>query len=288
MEHIRQYINFLSERNLSLATIKVYNDNLIEFWKFLGKSKFSIRAEKVKREQVRSFLFSLLTEKNNQPITRRLKQTTLRGFFGYLENENLIKENPTKNIPILKVQTKEPTYITDLEIRKILKEIKKEKGKYEKRNEIIVLLLAETGIRLSELTNLNVGDINTEEKTIRVIRKGNIEQTLPLNSNLNGILKDYIKNKKADEALLISSYKKRITNRRVGLLFQDYIKKAGIEKKVSVHSMRHGFCVRLLEKGVDIKTIQVLCNHKNIETTSRYLHIAKNRLRKEVGKIRIN
>jgi|GEM_PF-1537413 len=285
MEHIRQYINFLSERNLSANTIKVYSDNLIEFWKFLGRSKFSIRA--VKREQVRSFLFSL-SEKNNQPITRRLKQTTLRGFFEYLENENLIKENPTRNIPILKVQTKEPTYITDWEIRKILKEIKKEKNKYAKRNEIMVLLLAETGIRLSELTNLNVGDINTKEKTIRVIRKGNIEQTLPINSNLDGMLRDFIKNKKADEALLISSYKKRITNRRVGLLFQDYIKKAEIEKKVSVHSMRHGFCVRLLEKGVDIKTIQVLCNHKNIETTGRYLHIAKNRLRKEVGKIRIN
>ncbi|MCX6762175.1 MAG: tyrosine-type recombinase/integrase [Candidatus Moranbacteria bacterium] len=188
-----------------------------------------------------------------------------------------------------RVEINEPEYLQEREIRKLLREIKKDKTRFTKRNELIIRILVETGIRLNELTSLDVGHINIKERIIRVRRKGNIEQTLPINPKLNSLLGRFIKGKKPDEPFLISSFGKRITNRRVSILVQGFIQKAGIKKSgISVHSLRHSFCVRLLEKGVNIKVIQILAGHRNISATERYLHVAKSQLRKEVRKIELN
>lgn len=275
MGHISQFIDYLKERNLSPNTIKVYNDNLIEFWKFLGKRKFSIRA--VKREQVRSFLFSL-SEKNNQPITRRAKLTTIRSFFRYLEDEDLIKKNPTKNLPLPKVEIKEPMFLQESEIRKLLQAVKK-----DKRAEVAIRILVETGIRLSELTNISIGDIDTAGKTIKIKRKGNIEQIVPINSGISKLIKSFVKNKSVDMPLIANRMGERMTQRRVAIMIQDYLKKAKVNRAgISVHSFRHSFCVRMLENKVNLKTIQLLCGHKSISTTERYLHIANPELRQSI------
>ena len=286
MQHLQDYVSFLKvEKGLSQSTISVYENNLLEFRDFLGRSKFSIR--NVKRESVKSFLFSLAEK--NKPITRRLKQTTLRNYFGYLEGEDLIVKNPTKNLPMPKVETKEPKYLTEKEIKKLLQTVKQDKSRFGKRNEIIIRILCETGIRLSELTGLSIGDINTKEKTIRVTRKGNTEQTLPINNGLNNQLKKFTRVREREESLLISSYGKRITNRRVAMMLQKYLTETELAKPgISIHSLRHSFCVRLLEKGVNLKIIQVLAGHKNLSMTERYLHIAKSQLRKEVRKIELD
>jgi site-specific recombinase XerD len=287
MQYIQNYISFLKvEKGLSQSTISVYENNLREFRDFLGRSKFSIRA-KIKRKEIKAFLSSLAEK--NKPITRRLKQTSLRNYFSYLEGEDLISNNPTKNLPMPRVESLEPKYITEKEIRKLLKIIKRDKSRFGKRNEIIIRILCETGIRLSELTGLDIGHIDANEKTIRVRRKGNSEQTLPLNNGLNNHLKKFTRGKEADEPLLISSYGKRITNRRVAMMFQKYLAETGLAKPgISIHSLRHSFCVRLLEKGVNLKVIQILAGHKNLSMTERYLHIAKSQLRKEVRKIELN
>jgi site-specific recombinase XerD len=276
MEYISQFVSYLKERNLSPNTIKVYNDNLIEFWKFLGKSKFSIR--KVKREQVRGFLFSL-SEKNNQPITRRAKLTTIRSFFRYLEDEDMIKNNPTKNLPLPKVVIKEPMFLSEFEIRKLLQVVKK-----DKRAEVAIRILIETGFRLSELTNISVCDIDMQGKTIKIRRKGNMEQIVPINSGLNKIIKSFVKNKEVSAPLIANRNGGRMTQRRVAIMVQDYLKKAKVDRAgISVHSFRHSFCVRMLENKVNLKTIQLLCGHRSISTTERYLHISNPELRKGVA-----
>lgn len=270
-EYISQFVKYLEERNLSPNTIKVYNDNLIEFWKFIGK-RSSIR--NVKREEIKTFLFSL-SEKNNQPITRRAKLTTIRSFFRYLEDEDVIKKNPTKNLPLPRVVIKEPIFPNEAEIKRLLKAVKN-----DKRAEIAIRILVENGIRLSELTNLSVGDIDTDGKTIRIRRKGNREQILPINSGLNKLVKSFIKNKNADMPIVANRMGGRMTQRRVAIMVQDYLKKAKVDRAgISVHSFRHSFCVRMLENKVNLKTIQLLCGHRSISTTERYLHIANPELR---------
>ena len=275
MEYISQFISYLQERNLSPNTVKVYSDNLIEFWKFLGKRKFSIRA--VKREQVRSFLFSL-SEKNNQPITKRAKLTTIRSFFKYLEDEDVIKNNPTKNLPLPKVMIKEPAFLSEAEIKKLLQIVKK-----DKRAEIAIRILTETGFRLSELTGISIGDIDTNAKTIKIKRKGNVEQIVPINSGLAKLIKSFVKNKEVSAPLIANRVGERMTQRRVAIMIQDYLNKAKVNRDgISAHSFRHSFCVRMLENKVNLKTIQLLCGHKNISTTERYLHIANPELRQSI------
>jgi len=274
MEHISQFISYLEERNLSPNTIKVYNDNLIEFWKFLGKSN-SIGA--TKRSQIRGFLFAL-AEKNNQPITRRAKLTTIRTFFRYLEDEDVIKNNPTKNLPLPKVEIKEPVFPSEVEIRKLLQAVKK-----DKRAEVAVRTLTETGFRLSELTNISIGDIDTRGKTIKIRRKGNVEQIVPINSGLNKLIKSFVKNKDVSAPLIANRMGGRMTQRRIAIMVQDCLKKAKVNRAgISVHSFRHSFCVRMLQNKVNLKIIQLLCGHKSISTTERYLHISNPELREGV------
>lgn len=284
-KNIKQYLDYLRiEKVLSGRTIEIYTRDLSEFVKFIKKSSFN----KLARTHIREFL-CFLAKKNNQPITRRRKLTSLKNFFQFLESENLIKNNPVKNIAMPKVKEKEPSYLTEVELRKLMEIIKKDKSRHQKRNELIVTIFIETGIRISELVNLDVGDIDAKSKTIIVKRKGGQKQSIPINAKLARKIKQASREKEMDEPLFFSSFKKRITQRRVGMLIQKYLKSAGITKpNISVHSIRHSFCSRLLEKGVNLKTIQILAGHKNISTTERYLHIDKSRLRKEVRLAEIN
>lgn len=280
MRNVSGYLEYLEiEKGLSINTISVYTRDLEEFGSYLGKSN---SIGNIARIHIRGFL-AFLIKKGNQPITRRRKLTTLRNYFLYLENENLIKYNPTRNLVMPKVKIKEPTYLSGGEIGKLMTAVRKEKSKFRKRDELIVRILAETGIRLSELSCLDVGDVDVKNKTIKVRRKGNVEQSIPVNLKLNSMLRSFVNGKDSSEPLITSNFKRRMTNRRIGLLVQRYLRIAKIEKSgISCHSLRHGFCTRLLEKGVDIRSIQVLAGHRNISTTERYLHIAKSRLRKEV------
>ncbi|MDD3607177.1 MAG: tyrosine-type recombinase/integrase [Candidatus Moranbacteria bacterium] len=282
--HIKQYLEYLKvEKGLREKSIEVYQRDLLEFSHFTKSSAVN----KLTRGSIRSFLV-FLSGKNNQPITRRRKLTSLKNYFAFLENENLIKKSPVKNIAMPKVKDKEPSYLTEKELRTLISFIKKDKSKYQKRNELMVRILIETGIRISELVNLCVGDIDVAGRTITVLRKGGQKQSLPINSELAKQIQSITKNRPINEPVFVSSFKKRITQRRIGMLAQKYFKLAGITKpNVTVHSIRHSFCSRLLEKGVNLKTIQILAGHKNISTTERYLHIAKSRLRKEVRLARI-
>jgi len=276
MRRIKEFETYLKvDRELSQNSRSAYLRDINEFREF-AKTKTE---EEITRARIREFL-SFLDEKHNEPITRRRKLTSLRMFFKFLEDEKYIEESPVKGLPSPRVELKEPSYLTEEETKRLIQAVDNQGNA---RDKIIIRILVETGIRLGELANLNTGDINIECKTIKVHRKGNKQQTIPINAKLCSLLGSFIKNKEPNEPLIMSSFKKRMTNRRLGLLVKDYLKRAGIAKNVSCHSIRHAFCTRLLEKGADLKTIQTLAGHASIEATSRYLHIALPKLRKEVA-----
>lgn len=274
MRYINEFATYLKvDKELSPHSSTAYIRDLNEFQEF---SKVTTEG-KITRTHIREFL-SFLSDKN-QPITRRRKLTSIRMFFKFLEDERLIKDNPTKGLPSPKVESKEPSFLTENETKNLLRVVEKYKSE---RDEMIIRILVETGIRLDELAKLNIGDLDTKNKTIKVHRKGNKEQTIPINTKLNMLIKNFTKDRKPTEPLIVSSFKRRMTNRRLGMLVKNYLKLSGISKNVSCHSLRHSFCTRMLEKGADIKTIQILAGHVTIATTEKYLHIANPKLRKEV------
>ncbi|MFA5777678.1 MAG: tyrosine-type recombinase/integrase [Parcubacteria group bacterium] len=274
MRYINEFATYLKvDKELSPHSSTAYIRDLNEFQEF---SKVTTEG-KITRTHIREFL-SFISDKN-QPITRRRKLTSIRMFFKFLEDEKLIKENPTKGLPSPKVEIKEPSWLTENETKKLVQAVEKSGSL---RDEVIIRILVETGMRLNELANLNIGDLDTKNKTIKIHRKGNKEQTIPINIKLNLLINKFIKNIDSDKPLITSSFGRRMTNRRIGLLVKSYLKRAGIQKNVSCHSLRHSFCTRMLEKGADIKTIQILAGHVTIATTEKYLHIANPKLRKEV------
>ncbi|MDD3607292.1 MAG: tyrosine-type recombinase/integrase [Candidatus Moranbacteria bacterium] len=273
MRYINEFATHLKvEKEISPNSYSAYMRDLSEFEEFTQVTNES----KITRNHIRGFL-SFLDEKANLPITRRRKLTSLRMYFQFLENEKLIKENPTIGIPNPKVEIKEPEYLTEKEIKTLMAIIKKG------RDEVIMRTLVETGVRLSELAQLDIKDIDIKRKTIKLKRKGNREQTIPINLNLTALLKTFIKKRKSTEPLIMSRFGKRMSKRRLRILVKKYFQKADIQKDhISVHSLRHSFCVRLLEKDVDLRTIQILAGHASITSTERYLHVSSERLRKEV------
>jgi site-specific recombinase XerD len=281
MKHIKEFETYLKvDKELASHTCSAYMRDLKEFGEFSRVNS----EEKIDRSHVRGFL-SFLSEKMNQPITRRRKLTSVRMFFRFLEDEKYIKDNPTKGLPSPRVEDKEPSFLTEGEIKKLMMTVEKSGSE---RDMAIIRILVETGIRLNELAKLNVSDLDTDNKTIKVKRKGNKEQTIPINIKLNVLLRSFIKERQPIEPLIVSSFKKRMSNRRLGMLVKGYLQMSGISRNVSCHSIRHSFCTRMLEKGADLKTIQILAGHSTISTTEKYLHIANPRLRKEVVLAQIN
>jgi integrase/recombinase XerD len=283
-KHIQAYISYLRiEKGLCEHTVTIYHRDILEFGEYI--KPLSIR--KVTRSHIRDYLF-FLTEKENKAITRRRKLTALRNFFLFLKNESLIPSNPAESILMPKVHSKEPTCLSEKELRLFLKSITDDISRFHTRNELMARMFIETGIRLSELVHLSVGDIDTDKLNMRVNRKGGREQSIPLNKSLAQRIKTFVFKKARDAPLFTSSYGRRITQRRVGILMKIYFQKAGLEKdNLSCHNLRHSYCSRLLEKGVNIRAIQILAGHKNIATTEMYLHIAENRLRKDAERARI-
>jgi site-specific recombinase XerD len=274
MRHLNEFATYLKvDKELSKNSYSAYLRDLNEFQEF---SKVTTEG-KISRTHIREFL-SFLSDKN-EPITRRRKLTSIRMFFKFLEDEKLIKDNPTKGLPSPKVESKEPSWLTEDEVKRLMQAVEKSESQ---RDEIIIRILVETGMRLNELANLNISDLDTKNKTIKIHRKGNRQQTIPINVKLNKLIGKFIKNKESVEPLIVSSFKRRMTNRRLGILVKYYLNQAGLQKNVSCHSLRHSFCTRMLEKGADLKTIQILAGHVTIATTEKYLHIANPKLRKEV------
>jgi len=278
MRHIKEFTTYLKvEKEISPNSYSAYMRDLSEFEDYA-----KVAENKITRNHIRGFL-SFLNENANQPITRRRKLTSLRMYFQFLENEKIIKDNPTKGIPSPKVESKEPNYLTEKEIKKLMSVVG------NGRDEVIMKTLVETGMRLSELHQLNVQDVNIKERAVRLKRKGNKEQTIPINDNLTALLKTFIKNRQSTEPLILSKFGKRMSKRRLRILVKNYFRKANINKShISVHSLRHSFCVRLLEKDVDLRTIQILAGHSSITSTERYLHVSNERLRKEVVLAEVN
>lgn len=279
MEYLDSYITYLKiDKNLREKTVEAYERDIKEFQESLGRIN-SIGS--VKRTHISEF-FCYLNSKNNSPITRRRKLTSLRNYFAFLKDEELIETNPAESVSMPRASQKEHSCLTEKEIRRILQEVKRDKTRFRERNYLMMKVLIETGIRINELTSMGIQDADVENMLLKIKRKGGDRQEIPINKELNLLLSKHVKARESKEPLFVSSYGKAITNRRVGLMFQKYVKKAGIKKhRVSAHTARHSFCSRLLDKGVNLKSIQILAGHKSISTTERYLHIAKKKLRQE-------
>lgn len=294
-KELSEYLAYIStERGFSGATVKAYSYDLSKFgafiedelgqgWEWQDLDQYTIKA-------FLQFLANSGYRNSNSSVSRGRKLAVIKSFLKYLAESGKIKNNPAQNIKMPKVNHKEPSYLTEQEYKRLLRIVKKNATKYFKyRDTAIITLLVGLGLRLKELVSLDIGDINFDDGTIKVKRKGNGERILPAGDQILIEIKRYLRTRNETDStqpLFISKRNQRISNASVWYLVKKYLKQARIEKdKLSPHTLRHTFATTLLKQGENLLTIKELLSHRNIRTTERYLHISNKDLKMAVGKI---
>jgi site-specific recombinase XerD len=217
------------------------------------------------------------------------KISTVRSFFKFLSREDIVDINPTINLITPKITKKLPSFLYLEEINKLI-ETPPWNTIFGIRDRAILELLYGTGMRVGELVNLNITDIDLYEKTVRVFGKGSKERILPLGNPSIKAVKKYLSvrdifrkkislDKNGQNALLLNRFGERLSARSIRRLIIKYMKIAGLNRKISPHVLRHSFATHLLGGGADLRSVQELLGHESLSTTQIYTHITKERLK---------
>lgn len=222
----------------------------------------------------------------NTNTTRSRKVASLRSFFHYLYSiVNLIERNPAEALEFPKKETRHPTYLTLIEAQHLLDVVLENKNEeYRKRDYAIIVLFLNCGLRLSELSSIDINKIKDND-TLSIIGKGNKERTIFINEACVEAIEDYLnirpENPKDADALFISKQKNRMSNRAIQHMVDKYLKKAGFDlSRYSTHTLRHTAATLMYKHGnVDIRALQEILGHESVATTQIYTHIDNDRLR---------
>lgn len=294
--------------NKSPNTIKEYNYDLNNFLKFIlvhfkmtdkkDYKEVEIRnmdiktIEKIKLDDIHSYLFFLNNNYNSKAATRARKVSSIRIFFNYLSNKaGLIEKNPAQNLESPKLDKRIPKYLSLDDSKKLLEAATNIEDRNKERDYAIITLFLNCGMRLSELVGINFKDINFSDCKLNVIGKGNKERTIYLNKACMNAINTYIAIRPRDavksdsrDALFLSERKERISNRTVQYIVKQELLRAGLDtRKYSVHKLRHTAATLMYQYGnVDIRALQELLGHESISTTEIYTHVDNSQVRNAV------
>lgn len=278
---IQKYVEYLQvERYYSKNTIESYQRDLIQFSDYYQK-KFN----RISQKDAQKYLLYL--NSNYSENTVRRKFSSVKNCFKYLNGEGLINEYVFTNIKLRKKKVSIPKVMDQKIVNKLLNNIKV-KDRYTARDKVMFEILYASGIRISELINIKLSDINLNENLIKVIGKGTKERYVPINDTTNKYISLYLeeyrmKFARRSEYLLVNQHGKQITRQGCNKIIQKYGKIIGIDN-LTPHVFRHSIATHLLNNGVDLKVVQEILGHADISTTQIYTHTAKAKLNQEYQK----
>jgi len=268
-----KFITYLSsEKRFSEHTIKSYTTDLKQFTSFLS-SEFQIIDEinEISFQIIRTWIASLL-EKGINPRSVNRKISTLKTYFKFLIRDGEIIENPMMKVVAPKSKKRLPLFIEEDQIASLLNEVQFGIGFVGQRNKLIIELFYVTGIRLSELINIKISDVDFNNQSIKVLGKRNKERIIPLSSNVVNDLNNFIKNNQQNKYLFTNLDGKKLYTKLVYRLVNKYIGKISSLNKKSPHVLRHTFATHMLNNGADINAIKELLGHANLSATQVYTH----------------
>ncbi len=279
---LSKYIAELSgARRASGNTIAAYERDLRQFFNFLEGQKVEKIAD-VGERKIRAYLIAL-NEKNLSIASVSRKLSALRNFFDFLMRSGEIAKNPLKNISLPKRKKHLPTTLSFEAFEKILKLIEKSNDSYKEETLLILELLYGEAMRVSELCDLNVGNVDFDKKIIKVYGKGSKTRYIPLNSKVEARLKKYIdKRGKPDfnAPLILTKKGNRIYPKMVQRITKKFLGMVTDIKKKSPHVLRHSAATHLLDNGADLLAVKEILGHENLSTTQIYTHVSVEHLKK--------
>jgi integrase/recombinase XerD len=270
------------ERGLSANTIGAYRADLMTLWR--GLSERNIAIEEAQKADLLDFI-ARRVKSGAKPRSTARQLSSYRRFFRYIMREGLRDTDPTADIDMPRIGRSLPKSLTEDEVDALLQAPQTDESLGHRDRAMLELLYA-TGLRVSELISLKQSQVNFNQGVLRIIGKGDRERLIPLGDEAQRWLKNFIDGPRMEillerqtDYLFPTRRGDRMTRQAFWHIIKRYAQKAGIEKKLSPHSLRHAFATHLLNRGADLRVVQLLLGHSDLSTTQIYTHVARERLK---------
>ena len=290
-EAVENYANYLRfEKNASENTIEAYVSDLQKLQDFAEQNLMNITPITISYEHLQEFLYQV-SKNNYSERTQARWISSIKGFFSFLLEDELREDNPSALLETPKLGLYLPDTLSLEEIEKLISATE-ENTDLAKRNRCMIEVLYGCGLRVSELTELQISNINFKENYLKIQGKGDKVRFVPLADYTADFIKNYINNirskqkinPKHSDILFLNSRGAQISRQMVFLIIKEIVRKAGIQKNISPHTFRHSFATHLLQNGADLRFIQEMLGHSSITTTEIYTHLNTEELHETILK----
>lgn len=275
---VKRFLEYLKEeRNYSFQTIRAYENDLAQFKEYLLDRENISNFLNVNYEHVRNFLGYLLKYGYDKRSVGR-KLSAIKSFYKFLKTLKVSEKNPASDIKSPQFDKKLPGFLTEREIKEVLER------EISYRDKAILELFYASGLRVSELVNLKISDIDFQNQILKVKGKGEKERIVPFGSYALAAIKEYLEKRKDNSPyLFVSRFNKKLSNRQIQKIVKKYLSKIKNPQATNPHALRHTFATHLLDRGADLRVVQELLGHSSLQTTQIYTHLTIGQL-KEIYK----
>lgn len=282
MDELEDFVTYLLiDRKYSKNTIQSYHDNLKIFLDFIKKNNLNYK--NINRDNIKDYI-KYLKDRNEDERSIAHHISVLRGYYKFLMIEKVVNNDPLEYIELPKLPKRLPTVLTIDEVNTLL-DIELN-DQYDYRNKAMLELMYATGLRVSELINLKLEDVDLDNEIVRTMGKGSKERIVPFGEYASNALKKYINDyrdnffkKEINDYLFLNNHGKPLTRQGFFKILKEIGDKKGIKKEFSPHTLRHSFATHLLNGGADLRSIQEMLGHSNLSTTQIYTNISREELK---------
>ena len=279
----QEFLNWLqNEKGSSVHTIRAYQEDLTQFGEYLKAQ--GIPLEQLEYHDLRYYMASLQQKQQLKKTTLSRKTSTLKSFCKFLHREGLLEHNPADLLSTPKKEKRLPTVINEVDMTAFLDDFLAGEEPLQLRNKAIFELLYSSGLRVSELVQLDVENVQKQKGILRILGKGSKERIVPVGEQAQSAITYYLEHgrpllvKEEAQALFLNRQGTRLTTRGVEYILEQYVKQGALKYKVTHHAFRHSFATHLLDNGADLRVIQELLGHESLSTTQIYTEVSASHL----------
>jgi len=287
---LNDFINYLTiEKKMAMNSLQAYKRDVLEFGEMI-REKQNLSLSEASNTEVVAYLLKLKNDGKSAATVNR-KVASLRAFYNYLTAQKLISDNPTTNIKSPKIERKSIEYLSIEEIENLLG--KTDQSVKGLRDKAILELLYATGIRVSEVVEMNTEDVNLRMGFVTCTGEHGKARIIPMGRPSRAAVEEYIyevrpkfirETNNNEKALFVNYSGHRLTRQGLWKLLKEYAKLAGIENRLTPQTLRNSFAVHMIQNGADLKSLQELLGHEDINATQIYLSVSKNRIKEVYDK----
>ena len=275
--NLRSFLNYLLvDKGLSNNTVKAYEADISSFFQWLDNE--DLKYKNLQEDHINQYISFLFKRKMRSSSVNR-KISSIKSFYIFLVKRNFVKNSPLNDLVTPKQEKYLPESMSEAEVDKLLNS-PDVANKIENRDKAMIEMLYATGMRISELVNLKITDVDMKRCVVKVFGKGSKERLVPFGETALDSLKSYLNDREqsSSKEIFLSNRGKKMTRVAFWQRVKVYLIRENLKNSISPHTLRHAFATHLLNRGADLRSVQLLLGHSDLSTTQIYTHIAKQRL----------